>query len=229
MELAEIQSLISGIAAPKEVKRQAWIEYGRLLSQCPHKKRSDVGKWVAEQGLDFVESTDERAAAKRLSNYVINDGVDLTDCGPAHPRLVIKWLKETGRIASPPPKPRKPKALPVPDGDERHVEVDGEVVLAIDQDVDPSTLKKFRSSVRAAAIRATTDKNVNGNREAIASQFGLKMSDSDIEAIADKFVEMIEQINADPLKLGIVIQYLGAKTFYCAKDTRRPTEKAKAK
>jgi hypothetical protein len=98
MELTQIREILSGLRVPVEVRRQAWIEYGRRLAQCPYTQRRQVGEWVRKQGLDFVEDGNERSAARRLANFMINHDISLDGCQLATPSRVIAWLQDSGQI-----------------------------------------------------------------------------------------------------------------------------------
>lgn len=98
MELRKIRTILSGLKVSVEIKRQAWIEYGGLLAQCPHKQGAKIGEWVREQKLDFITERQERAAAKRLFNCIHLYTVKLDDCPHSNPVHVISWLQDQGQI-----------------------------------------------------------------------------------------------------------------------------------
>lgn len=83
-------------------KRQAWIDYGAALAQCPHRKGSDVGAWVRENGLDFVSHSTARTEARRLYNFTESLEVEIGDCPFSNPRNVLQWLQAQGRIPANP-------------------------------------------------------------------------------------------------------------------------------
>jgi hypothetical protein len=96
MDISEIKNIIGGFQAPVHVKRQAWIEYGKLLLACPYTGRRQIGEWVVAQGLDFVEDFQDRSAAKRLVHY--REIPIMDKCPYSSPVDVLKWLRDNGHI-----------------------------------------------------------------------------------------------------------------------------------
>ena len=93
-------SVLSGLRTPVEQKLQIWIDYGWMLAQCPYTQRKQIGKWVREQGLDFVEDNKYRAAAKKLAILKSKNPLILSDCPYSHPIHAVQWLRKMGRIES---------------------------------------------------------------------------------------------------------------------------------
>src|SRR5262245_7100294 len=84
--------------------RDAWIEYGRRLSECPHTQRRQVGEWVRAEGLDFIKSSVTRSQALALFNFRTGPNVNiLARCQYGSPGRVLKWLKANGHL--PPQRP----------------------------------------------------------------------------------------------------------------------------
>lgn len=52
------------------------IEYGARLARCPERQGGKIGAWVREQGLDFVTDTNERSAALRLFNFMVDHEIN---------------------------------------------------------------------------------------------------------------------------------------------------------
>jgi hypothetical protein len=101
MQLNDIKSLIAdtGFKRDKVKVREAWIAYGGMLAQCPHKQGAKIGQWVRDQGLDFVESRQERTAA--LALWQLTDGncrqLNLDACPYSRPTHILKWLRAQER------------------------------------------------------------------------------------------------------------------------------------
>jgi len=94
MELNEIKSLIGGgFKRDVPTVRQAWIEYGKLLLACPHRQGRQIGEWVREQGLDFVEDAVMRSNAKQLAELTLATLLMLDDCPYSSPQQVLQWLR----------------------------------------------------------------------------------------------------------------------------------------
>jgi hypothetical protein len=99
--LIEIKTLIGGgLVRDVPSIRQAWIDYGAMLLECPFKQRRQIGEWVREQGLDFVEETGRRSEAKTLAELILHKCVKLDDCPYSLPLHVLQWLRKQakGRI-----------------------------------------------------------------------------------------------------------------------------------
>jgi len=96
LNIEEIKELIAPTSFKRDVPtvRAAWIAYGGLLAQCPHTQGDKIGMWVVEQGLDFVESKYERAAAKKLFGIGEFPNANLDDCPYSSPVDVLKWLRK---------------------------------------------------------------------------------------------------------------------------------------
>lgn len=96
--LKAIRSILSGLEVSVEQKRQAWIDYGEMLAQCPYTQGAQIGAWVRQQGLDFVPRNQDRADAKNLFNITEVCNVNLSNCPHSHPVDVLTWLRKTGQI-----------------------------------------------------------------------------------------------------------------------------------
>ena len=96
MNIEEIKELIAPTGFKRDVPtvRAAWIAYGGLLAQCPHTQRDKIGEWVVEQGLDFVEEANERAAAKKLFGITYLRDTNLDDCPHSTPSNILNWLRK---------------------------------------------------------------------------------------------------------------------------------------
>jgi len=110
MNINEIKSIICGLGATLQQKQQARIEYGKLLAQCPHTQRGQIGKWVVENGLDFVKGRAERAACKWLASELIVCPSILLNC-EAYTAIKMKvWVQAQRKRAEQPAEEAAPEA-----------------------------------------------------------------------------------------------------------------------
>ena len=73
--------------------RDEWIDYGRQLSLNPYSVPRQKGKWVKDNGLDYVKDKVERSNAINLYKQV-KEGVDLSKCPLTRPSDTLHWLRE---------------------------------------------------------------------------------------------------------------------------------------
>jgi len=224
MDRDRIKLLIGGIEAPAEERRQAWIEYGGLLAQCPYTQRNQVGKWVVEQGLDYVEDDKDRSASKRLFNLSIDAKIKLGDCKAAHPRTVIAWLIKTGQIES--LRKRKTANQSKPDTEPKAAKVKEKVVTAaevskdgthlISKNYDKHLAISWTNSVSREARSARFENFIKPRLDILQHRFSIDCDMEKADQIAHLFNEFIGNIEADPLLVAVVIQRLSNQSFKIA-------------
>lgn len=242
MKIDEIKELIGDRGLTRDVAktRQAWIEYGGMLLDCPHTQGAKIGQWVRDQGLDFVEDPTNRSKAKELAELTLVKlpMLNLDDCPYSSPAQVLQWLRKTGQIEvkqdgrSKAVKqqahvqlelPQEEKATPVA------VEVAEDDQIIIQPDVDRSELLKW-SSKRSRYIRgAEFEKFSKEKLDTLKSQYGVQATEDQVEQIAQVFSNFMDRIEGDPLLVALVIQKISVRQFNdVLKDRNNQIKRKKA-
>ena len=73
---------------------EEWLDYGRQLMRNPGTNNHEKGKWVREQGLDYVPHKVERSNALKLAKMIEEEGVDISDCPYVRPTNILQWLRD---------------------------------------------------------------------------------------------------------------------------------------
>ena len=229
--IEEIRSVLSGLRVPVEQKLQAWVDYGKMLLECPFKQGAQIGNWVREQGLDFVEANRDRAEAKKLAELTFGNSGMLNDCPHSHPSDAMKWLRKTGQIESKPRKPSTPKEpKPQAEPTEQAPTISVADVLAspepivIQREFNHEARDKWVTDLHKYTVSSKFYKALNNSIGTLNTAYGIPATEEDVAQLAQLYADFVSQIDADPLLLAVVFQHLGTNSFHMAKKvSQKPT------